>query len=82
MIPDGWHFVVATFEQPAFGAVRVELWMDGVSIARVSASGALPTTAQAFYLGLGYHGRIDDFRVFDRALTDAERALLLAEPAR
>jgi hypothetical protein len=56
--------------------------MDGVSIARVSASGALPTTAQAFYLGLGYHGRIDDFRVFDRALTDAERALLLAEPAR
>lgn len=82
MIPDGWHFVVATFEQPAFGAVRVELWMDGVSIASVSASGALPTTAQAFYLGLGYHGRIDDFRVFDRALTDAERALLLAEPAR
>ncbi len=78
-LSSGWNFIVATVEQPAFGALRIRLWVNGGEAIEVSGSGSLPTTSGTFFLGQGFHGGLDDFRVFDRALSREEIALVQAE---
>jgi glucose/arabinose dehydrogenase len=67
-----WHHVAGTYDGSA-----VKLYIDGAVAASVAASGAIPTTTNALFIGTknaaapaGDHflGRIDDVRVYNVAL--------------
>ena len=64
---------------------QVVLYLDGAQVAAVGASGGIGGTSENLFLGRrsdGYNlgGQLDDVRIYDRALSAAEVAVLLAPP--
>ncbi|HEX5221569.1 MAG TPA: LamG-like jellyroll fold domain-containing protein [Verrucomicrobiae bacterium] len=87
-LPDSlWHHVAVTYDQSASGSI--EIFVDGVS------QGAQPNTAawswpatQPIELGRShdgywkrYDGQMDDFRIYNRILTQTEIASIVASDA-
>ena len=76
VMDDAWHLVAVTYD-----GTTVQLWLDGVMVGEDPKT--LNTTGQSLLIGrkLGttgehFEGAIDDIRIYDRALSDAELAML------
>ncbi len=77
---NNWHHVVLTYDQSATGTVS--LYVDGAIDSSNSNGNAWSWTAgQPIWLGLSqdaywrpYDGQLDDFRIYNRILTDTEIA--------
>jgi hypothetical protein len=87
-LPDSlWHHVAVTYDQSASGSI--EIFVDGIS------QGAQPNTAawswpatQQIELGRShdgywkrYDGQMDDFRIYNRVLTQGEIATIVSSDA-
>ncbi len=87
-LPDGlWHLVAVTYDQSASGSVAI--YVDGMSQGSQanSAAWSWPATQQ-IELGRShdtywkrYDGLMDDFRIYNRVLTDPEIASVYASDA-
>jgi RHS repeat-associated protein len=74
VVPVGqWHHVAATWDGATF-----KIYVDGVERASAALTGTPETSTDALYLGASYgsadwfNGRLDEVRVYNRALTPAE----------
>jgi len=78
LTPNRWHHVVATYAQG--GAGDVAIYVDGVSKALLDSTESTPppTIDSPFVIGgridgtLPFDGRMDDVRIYDRALSASE----------
>lgn len=87
-LPDSfWHHVAVTYDQSALGGI--EIFVDGVSQGSQgnTAAWSWPTTQQ-IELGRShdaywkrYDGQMDDFRIYNRILTQAEIASIVSSDA-
>jgi hypothetical protein len=84
---DGWHHVAVTYDQSASGFVGI--FIDGVSYSSQlnTAAWSWPATQQ-IELGRShdgywkrFDGQMDDFRIYNRVLTEAEIASVKASDA-
>ncbi|MGH7927769.1 MAG: LamG domain-containing protein, partial [Candidatus Binatia bacterium] len=78
---NGWHHVAGTYDRTA-GVQK--LFIDGTEVASEAYSGAISVNALPLYIGR-YHsdsrtfnGKLDEVRVYNRALTAAEISDLAA----
>ncbi len=68
-----WHHVVGSYD-----GSNVRIWVDGVEGSPDSYTGSITDSNHAFEIGRGYSnsynfdGSIDDVRIYNRALSDAE----------
>lgn len=75
MAANSWTFVVGTFD-----GATCRIYTNGVEVLayRTSAAGTLSSSSSPIDVGIGannvnqFLGRIDDFRLYNRALTDTE----------
>jgi len=84
VVDDNWHQVTLTYDQSATGSVTV--YVDGANVGGQvnTAAWSWPTTQQ-MELGRShdtywqeYNGQMDDFRIYNRILTDTEIATIAA----
>ncbi len=69
-----WHYVVATVTR----GEKLRLFVDGslvsetddTTVGDISNSGAFPIGARSSWPSYPFHGTIDEFRIYDRALSD------------
>ncbi|PNY36817.1 hypothetical protein C2E31_10670, partial [Rhodopirellula baltica] len=82
---DGWHHVAATFDDVSN---QVNLYLDGVLIASVSGSTDVDwaaTASQNITIGgqsdgsMAFVGSLDDVRVYDKVLTEAEVVAVMGD---
>jgi hypothetical protein len=75
---DNWHFVAVTYDQASSGSIQI--YVDGAlaGVGFNAAAWSWPTT-QPIELGRShdgywkrYDGKLDDFRIYNRVLTDSE----------
>jgi hypothetical protein len=76
-----WHHLASTFD----GSL-LRLYVDGVDVMSKSGTGAISDSNMALHLGnhpgwSAFEGRLDDVRLYDRALLAAEIAALALVPA-
>jgi hypothetical protein len=64
---NSWTHVAATYD-----GTRLRMYFDGVEVASRAAHGSLAATAQPIDIGRGFHGSIDEVRIYNRALTPNE----------
>jgi len=86
--PDGnWHHVAVTYDQSATG--NIEIFQDGVSLAaQVNTAAWIWPTNQPIEIGRShdgywkrFDGNMDDFRIYNRVLTQPEIASIAATGA-
>ncbi len=65
--PLEWHHYALTYDQST-----LTLYIDGVSASSTSQAGAIATNATNLKIGEFFSGPIDDVRVYNRALSQAE----------
>jgi hypothetical protein len=73
---NAWHYVVATVTR----GEKLRLYVDGALVSEaddttvgdISNSGAFPIGARSFSPSYPFHGAIDEFRLYDRALSSNE----------
>jgi hypothetical protein len=81
--PGTWHQLAITFGE---GVVR--LYWDGALVGSAAGGAAVAADSGSTYLGtspvrtLGFNGDLDELRVYDRALSDAEILASYLEPSR
>jgi alpha-tubulin suppressor-like RCC1 family protein len=76
-----WSHVAATYDQSA-----LRLYVNGVEVSSVAASGLLTTTDGPVWLGRAdvadsFNGKLDETRIYDRALSAAEVLVLGTSPS-
>jgi hypothetical protein len=84
---DNWHHVAVTYDQSATGSI--EIFMDGVSQgSQLNTTNWAWPTAQQIEIGKShdpywkrYDGKMDDFRIYSRILTQAEIATVQSSDA-
>jgi len=63
-----WHFVVGTYD-----GSQIKLYTDGTLSSSTPKTGAITPATTVSYIGrLDFNGKIDDFRIYNRALSAAE----------
>lgn len=72
-LKDGnWHQVVGTYDRNG-GINNMRFYYDGILRSSTTTSGTLPVTTQDLILSnSSYGGSLDEVRIYNRALTDAE----------
>ena len=78
MTDNQWHHVAGVYD----GSSEI-LYIDGVEEARIASTGQIDTSAEPFWIGnepinknRWWGGALDDVRLYNRALSDAEMAWL------
>ena len=70
---DAWNFVTATFD-----GTKYRLYVNGgLAFESDDLSGLMPYASQAFNVGDGFTGQLDDVRIFTRALNSLEIQALM-----
>lgn len=72
---DTWTHVAVTYD-----GSTLRVYFDAVEVARRNASGPVQPTSEPMEIGAGFPGRVDEVRVYGRALTASELALDRATP--
>ena len=72
---DTWTHVAVTYD-----GSEIRIYFNAVEVARRFAGGNLTATSQPVEIGADFHGRIDEVRIYSRALSPAEIALDRATP--
>jgi Concanavalin A-like lectin/glucanases superfamily/Bacterial Ig-like domain/IPT/TIG domain len=67
---DAWTHVALTYD-----GARIRIYLDGLEVASRTAHGLLATTPEPMGIGQGFHGSIDEVRIYSRALTAGEVAI-------
>src|SRR5438876_7860236 len=73
--PNAWTHVAVTYD-----GAQIRIYFNAVEVGRRSANGNLLPTSQPIEIGAGFRGRIDEVRLYPRALSAAEIALDRATP--
>jgi len=83
---DNWHHLAFTFDRNASGTQQV--FIDGALDSTATPAGAWSWNNQPIYIGRSwdafwyrYNGLMDDFRLYDRKLSDVEIASIVPEPS-
>jgi hypothetical protein len=70
-----WTHVAVTYD-----GAKIRIYFNAVEVGRRNAYGSLIPTSQPMEIGAGFQGRIDEVRIYTRALSAAELALDRATP--
>ena len=72
-LPDNqWHHIAATYD-----GTQMQLYLDGAYAGRVTATGAIDAVEAPLMIGL-VMGRLDDVRIYERALSSNDIASIYA----
>jgi len=66
-ITKAWHHVVMTYD-----GSNIKIYVDGVLKVTTAQTGAIPTDAFDFKMGASMNGKLDDMRLYGRALSQTE----------
>ncbi len=70
-IDDGWHLVTMSYDKD-LGSNQWKLYVDGVLDTQTASTSAIATNINPLLIGDDYEGRIDDVRIYNKALSASE----------